>query len=123
MADEKENIILRKSFAFAVRIIKLTKYLREQKKEFHISSQIARSGTSIGANAEEAAGGFSYKDFSAKMGVAYKEARETRFWLRLLFTCNYMDKKMFNSLYADCDELIRLTAAIVKTTSRKKQVL
>jgi four helix bundle protein len=121
MSDEKENIILEKSFAFAIRAVKLGKYLRERKKEFHISSQVVRSGTSIGANAEEAAGGFTYNDFSAKMGIAYKEARETRFWLRLLFASGYIDKKMFDSLFKDCDELIRLSAAIVKTTSAKKK--
>jgi len=91
----KENVILEKSFDFAVRIVKLNQYLVEQKKEFNLSKQIIRSGTSIGANVEESIGGISKKDFTAKMSISYKEARETRYWLRLLKATVYIDEDMF----------------------------
>ena len=84
----KENIILDKSYSFAQRIVNLYLYLKKEKKEFELAKQILKSGTSIGANVEEAIGGFSRKDFSAKFGIAYKEARETKYWLRLLHDTN-----------------------------------
>ncbi len=120
MAAEKENIILIKSFDFAVRIVKLATYLKTKKNERNLSSQIVRSGTSIGANAEEAVGGFSYHDFAAKMGIAYKEARETRYWLRLLHATGFIDGKMFESLHKDCEEIISILSSILKTTSKRK---
>ena len=76
-----ENAVQIKSFAFAIRIVRLYQFLQEEKKEFVLSKQILRSGTSIGANIEEGEGGFSKKDFAAKMGISYKEARETKYWL------------------------------------------
>ncbi len=85
----KDNIVLDKSFHSAVRIIKLFQYLCNDKKEFILSKQILRSGTSIGSNAEEAHGGISMSDFSNKISLAYKEARETHYWLRLLFASGY----------------------------------
>ena len=95
----KSNIILKESYAFAVRIVKLYLYLYKEKKEFVLSKQILRSGTSIGANAEEAVGGISKKDFWAKMSIAYKEARETEYWLRLLNDTDILDDKLFTSLH------------------------
>jgi len=82
--DKKENILVDKSYSFALRIIKLYKYLCENKKEFVLGKQVLRSGTSIGANIEEACGGQSRKDFYAKINIAHKECRETNYWLRLL---------------------------------------
>ena len=80
----KENVVLDKSFAFAVRTVNAYKFLVEEKREFIMSKQFLRSGTSIGANAEEAVGGQSAPDFISKMNIAYKEARETKYWIRLL---------------------------------------
>lgn len=91
----KEIIIKNKSFEFAVRIINLYKFLIDTKKEYVLSKQILRSGTSIGANVEEAIGGVSKSDFKNKLSIAYKEARETHYWLRLLQRTNYIDNKVF----------------------------
>lgn len=113
---ESENIVLDKSFAFSVRIVKLYKYLAEGQKEYILSKQILRSGTSIGANLEEADGGFSKADFTAKVGIAYKEAKETHYWLRLLHETGYIEKDLFESLVADCTEICKLTCAIIKSS-------
>lgn len=111
----KENIIVDKSKAFALRIIKLFRYLNDEKKEFVLSKQLLRSGTSIGANAKEAVNGQSKADFYAKMYIAYKEANESEYWLELLFESGYIDKKSYESIYADCKELIKILASIAKT--------
>ncbi len=112
----KENIILDKSFSFAVRIVKLSQFLTTEKREFSISQQILKSGTSIGANIEEAIGGQSTKDFISKFSIAYKEARETHYWLRLLHETGFIDSKLFNSIFDDCVEIIKLLTSILKTT-------
>jgi len=119
--DEKKNVILDKSFKFAVRIVRLYQYLCNNKKEFVLSKQILKSGTSIGANIEEAHGGISTPDFSSKISIAYKESKETKYWLRLLFETDYLDKKMFDSLYADCEELNKILFAILKSTRINKK--
>ncbi|MCB0479761.1 MAG: four helix bundle protein, partial [Crocinitomicaceae bacterium] len=90
----KENIIQQKSFAFAIRTVNAYKYLQSEKKEFVLSKQLLRSGTSIGANIEEATGGQSKKDFIAKMSIAYKEARETKYWIKLLAATEYLESDM-----------------------------
>lgn len=110
-----KNIVLDKSYLFALRIVKLYIYLRKEKKEYHLSGQIVRSGTSIGANIEEATGGSSRKDFKAKLDIAYKEARETRYWIRLLKDSNILENRLSNSLVKDCEELIKLLTAIINT--------
>ena len=110
----KENIILDKSKAFALRIIRLYQYLSETKKEYVLSKQVLRSGTSIGANAKEAAHAQSKADFYAKMYIAYKEANETEYWLELLAESGYIEKETFDSIYADCKELIKILASITK---------
>ena len=110
-----ESVIQRKSFAFALQIIKLYSKLRE-KHEYVLAKQLLRSGTSIGANIEEASAGQSRKDFLAKMAVASKEARETRYWLRLLRESDLVELDMTNELNS-VDELIRILTSIVKTTS------
>ena len=106
-----------KSYLFSLRIVKLYVFLRE-KKEFHLSGQIVRSGTSIGANVEEAVEGSSRKDFKAKLDIAYKEARETRFWLRLLRDGSLLQCDLANSLINDCEELIKILTAILNSVKR-----
>ena len=114
--SEKENIILNKTYNYAIRIVKLYQYLCHEKKEFELSKQILRSGTSIGANLEESVGGLSRKDFLAKIGVSYREARETRFWLRLLKDTNYISAEQSENMLEDLEEIIRIITAIQKTT-------
>ena len=106
----KENIIQQKSFRFAVRIINLYKFLTNEKKEFVLSKQIVRSGTSIGANIEESIGGQSEKDFLSKLSIAYKEARETIYWLKLLKETDYISKNEFESLFNEADEICKILA-------------
>ncbi|MNR19384.1 hypothetical protein D3C85_1361720 [compost metagenome] len=115
----KENVIQIKSYAFAVRIVKVYQYLCEEKKEYVLSKQLLRSGTSIGANIEEAIGGQSDKDFFAKLTIAYKEARETHYWIRLLTDTNYISKKENESLLNDINELLRIIGSIQKTLRSK----
>ena len=110
-----DNVILEKTKAFALRIIKLYRYLSEEKKEFILSKQIMRSGTSIGANVREAIRGQSRADFYAKMYIALKECSETEYWLELLFESGYMDEKSFESIYSDCKEITKILMAITKT--------
>ena len=111
-----ENTIVTKSKAFALRIIKLYKYLCSKKREFVMSKQIMRSGTSIGANVREATRAQSTPDFISKMNIALKEAEETCYWLELLHESEYLDERAFNSLYNDCMELLKILASIVKTS-------
>jgi four helix bundle protein len=115
----KENIIQQKSYDFAVRIIKLYTYLSKEKKESTLSKQILRSGTSIGANIEEAIGGHSEKDFLSKLTISYKEARETRYWIRLLTDTDYITKEQSESLLIDLDEILRIITSIQKTVKAK----
>ena len=114
-----ENPVQTKSYAFALRIVKLYRYLCGEKKEFVLSKQIVRSGTSIGANVEEAIGGQSRKDFLSKMSIAYKEARETHYWLRLLRDSDILETKHAESVIEDCEELLKLTGSIIRTTKLK----
>ncbi len=114
----KENIVLDKSYSFAVEIVKAYQHLSKEKKEFILSKQLLRSGTSIGANIEEAVGGYSKKDFTAKLSIAYKEARETKYWLRLLKDTNYLNSNNYESLFNNCDELLQLLYSIINS-SRK----
>ena len=115
----KENIILTKTYNFALRIIKLYKYLNEEKREYTIAKQIQRSVTSIGANAEEASGSISKKEFRSKFFISYKEARETHYWLRLLRDSDYIDKEIAESLLIDIEEILKILGAILKTVSGK----
>lgn len=111
----KDNIIVDKSKAFALRIIKLYKYLVDEKREYILSKQILKSGTSIGANVKEAIRGQSKPDFYAKMNIALKETSETEYWLELLFESKYIDKQSFDSIYSDCKEILKILTAITKT--------
>jgi four helix bundle protein len=115
---DKGNVILVKSYQFGLRIVKLHLHLSKELKQFEISSQILRSGTSIGANVEEASGGSSKKDFINKMNIAYKEARETKYWLRLLRDSEIIEFSLAESLLNDCEELLKILFSIINT-SRK----
>ena len=114
------SIILDKSKKFALRIVKLCKYLNEQKHEHVLSKQLLRCGTSIGANAKECAFAQSKADFTAKMFIAQKECAETEYWLELLYESEYISKCEFDSIYIDCQELMRLIIASTKTLQNKK---
>jgi four helix bundle protein len=113
-----EGPLLKKSFDFAVRIMKLHRHLQSNEREYIVSKQLVRSGTSIGANAEEATGAISKADFTSKISIAYKEARETSYWLRLLYAADYLEFKLFESLHQDCQELCRILFAILRTSGR-----
>ena len=114
------NIIVEKSFDFAVRIVNLHKYLTREHKEFILSKQLLRSGTSIGANVSEAQRGQSKADFTAKMSIALKEASESEYWIKLLDRTEYLSKEQYNSLNADIQELIGLLMAICRTSNQTK---
>ena len=115
----KENVVQDKSFLFAVRIINLYKYLTIKKKEFVLSKQILRCGTSIGANIEESIGGRSDKEFLFKLEISYKEARETIYWLKLLKATDYISVSEFESLFNVADEICRILAKIIITLKGK----
>ena len=114
----RESIIKDKSYAFALRIIVLAQWLRGR-KEYELASQILRAGTGIGSNVEEALAGVSRADFTAKMAVASKEARETHYWLRLLRDSKTVPAERITSLSDECLELVRMLTAIVKTGQGK----
>lgn len=116
---KKDNVIEDKSFRFAVRIVNLYKYLCKEKREYVLSKQLLRSGTSIGANVKEALRGQSKADFGAKMTIALKEANETEYWLQLLKETGFLSIEQAQSMVGDCEELLRLLAAITKTTYNK----
>jgi len=114
----EKNITLNKSFSFAVRIVNLCRYLNEEHREYILSKQLLRSGTSIGANINEASAAQSKKDFIAKMSIAHKEARETKYWIDLLAATGYLNanEKHIKFLVNENIELIRLLSSIVKTS-------
>ena len=111
----KSSVVQDKSYSFALRIITLAKWLREQ-KEFEIARQVLRAGTAIGSNVEEALAGFSRADFITKMSIASKEARETHYWLRLLRDSKIVPDTKMSKLDGESLELIRIQTAIVKTS-------
>ena len=113
------NNIQEKSRDFAIRIINCYKFLTEEKKEFVMSKQLLRAGTSIGANTRESKNAQSKPDFLSKLNVALKEADETEYWLDLLHATDYLDDKIYNSLNNDCVEIIKMLTAIIKTLKGK----
>ncbi|MCF7905803.1 four helix bundle protein [Candidatus Gracilibacteria bacterium] len=113
---EAKNIIRQKSYQFSLRIIKLYKFLSETKKEFVLAKQVLRCGTSIGANIEEAIGAQSKKDFFSKISIAYKEARETKYWLLLLKDSHILTVDESKTLLDDIEELLKIIAKIQITT-------
>ena len=116
---KSNNVLQLKSFAFAVRIVNVYKYLISQKKEYVLSKQLLKCGTSIGANVEEAIGGQSEADFYAKITIAYKETRETGYWLRLMYETDYLKRDEFESLISDCDEIVRIIEKIQLSIKHK----
>ncbi len=113
-----ENQIENKSFDFAVRIVNLYNFSTEQKKEFVISKQLLRSGTSIGANVSEAKRGQSKADFVAKMSISLKEVNETKYWLKLLYKTDYLNEQQYSSLNNDITEILKFLIAICKTSTK-----
>ena len=117
-----DGTIKQKSFSFAVRIVNLTKFLRENKKEHTMSKQLLRCGTSIGANVAEAQQAQSRPDFVSKLNIALKEAAETDYWLCLLHETEYLSKKQFSSIISDCREIEKMLVAIVKSAKNNYQL-
>ena len=111
----KENVVKNKSFAFAVRVVKLYQYLCAEKKEFVLSKQLLRSGTSVGAMVREAEHAETKNDFKHKMGIAQKEINETIYWLELLKETDYLTQEQFESINTDAVEIIKLITAILKS--------
>lgn len=107
------NIILDKTYSFAVKTVKLSQYLVDEKKEYVLSKQILRSGTSIG--------GFSKKDFISKLNIAYKEARETKYWLRLLKDTRYISIDEFDSLFEELEQILKILFTIIKKSKENEQ--
>ena len=116
---EKGNILKKKSFDFAIRIVNLYKYMQEEKKEYIMSKQLMRSGTSVGAMHREAEHAESINDFIHKMAIAQKEANETIYWLELLKETGYLSEKEFESISADAVEIIKLITSSIKTAKNK----
>ena len=112
----KENVVKNKSFAFAVRVVKLYQYLCEQKKEFVLSKQLLRSGTSVGAMIRESEHAETKNDFKHKMGIAQKERNEAIYWLELLKATDYLSSEQFDSMSTDAIEIIKLVTSILKST-------
>ena len=112
----RENVIVIKSKALAIRIIRLYQFLTTKKKEFIMSKQLLRCGTSIGANVRESIFGQSLPDFHTKMTIALKEAGETEYWLELLHETDYLTDEQFNSIFADSEEVLKILVAITKST-------
>lgn len=116
----KENIIKTKSLGFALRIVKLYKFLVERQKEFVLSKQLLRSGTAIGALIRESEHAESKADFIHKLSIALKEANESEYWIELLYQADYLDEKSFKSLNDDLTQLLKMLTAIIKTSKGKK---
>lgn len=120
--SRKDNVLAKKSFDFSKRIVRLYQFLSHEKKDFVLSKQVLKSGTSIGANVAEANGAISQNDFSAKISIAYKESLETKYWISLLHETEFIDPVLFESLHSDCDELSKILFAILKTTRMKNNL-
>jgi four helix bundle protein len=118
---KSDNIIQQKSFAFSKCIVNLCKYIIKEQGEYIMSKQLLRSGTSIGANVEEAVGAQSRKDFYAKITIAYKEARETKYWIRLMKETDYLSYSQCESLLAQIEEILKILGSIQKTINNKSQ--
>ena len=119
-AMKKDNIVLDKSFRFAVRIIRLYQHLKDTRKEYVLSKQMLRSGTSVGANVREGNNAESKADFIHKMGIAQKEVDETMYWLELLKETDYLTINEFDSMYRDADELLKLIRSIIITAKNNR---
>ena len=114
----EKNVLLVKSYEFALKIVKLYKYLCDKQKEYTLSKQLLKSVTSIGSNLEEAVGSISKKEFRAKIFISYKEARETKYWIRLLRDSEYLQNEIATSLIEDLDQILKILGATLKTVSK-----
>ena len=112
----KPNVVKEKSFAFALRVVKLSQYLQAEKKEYVLSKQVLRSGSAVGALIREAEHAQSKPDFISKMSIALKEANETEYWIDLLHQSEYITTESYNSLHPEIEELLKLLVSIVKTS-------
>jgi four helix bundle protein len=119
MENEKPNPAKDKSFEFALKIIKVCRKLQVEDKEFVLSNQLLRSGTSIGANVEEGVGSFSDRDFHFKFSIAYKEARETHYWIRLLSESGFIKDVEAHPLLENAEELLKIIGSILRTMRNK----
>ncbi|MFZ1527613.1 MAG: four helix bundle protein [Ferruginibacter sp.] len=119
MEAGNKNIVVSKSYLFALEIVKVYKYLTNERKEYVLSKQLLRSGTSIGANINEAIASSTKRDFVYKFSLSLKEARETLYWLNLLFDSNYILSEQFELLRKLCDELVKIISSIILTTKQK----
>lgn len=113
------NVLSDISYAFALRVVKMHRFLSGDKYEYTLSKQLLRAGTSIGANVEETLGGHSDRDFAWKLGIAYREARESHYWIRLLRDSDYLTTKQAGSMLTDTEELLRIRTSILKTLKSK----
>ena len=119
MEKRKESVLRNKSYKFAVRIVKLSQYLQQEKKEFVLNKQILRSGTAVGAIIREAEFAQSDSDYIHKFSIALKEANETDYWLALLYDTEFIENKLFESLSNDCKELVSMLVSTLKTLKEK----
>lgn len=119
----RESVLKTKSFDFAIRIVKLYKFLKKEHSEYELSQQIVRSGTSVGAIIREAEHAESRKDFLHKLNIGLKEINESIYWLELLFATDYIDKRMFDSIKNDAEELLKMLIASIKTIKIKAKVI
>jgi len=117
----KESIVEKKSYQFSIRIVRLYQFLVKEHKEFVLSKQVLKSGTAIGAIIREAEQAESTADFIHKLSISLKEAKETEYWLSILKDTDYIDNNMFDSMNADCDEVISLLTKILKTTKANQK--
>ena len=111
-----DNLIQTKTYDFAVRIVRLSQFLVDEKRAYKLANQVLRSGTSIGANIEEAIGGQSRRDFISKCSIAYKEARETHYWLLLLRDTDFITEKQSGALLSECAEIIKILTVILRSS-------
>jgi four helix bundle protein len=116
------SVVYEKAYKFAIRIVKAFKHLQETQKEYVLSKQMLRSGTSIGANVAEANDAISDADFSSKMSIAYKECLETKYWLSLLKDTDYITEKSFESMHTDADEIAKILFTIIKKVRIEKEI-
>jgi four helix bundle protein len=116
------SVVYENAYKFAIRIVKAFKHLQETQKEYVLSKQMLRSGTSIGANVAEANGAISDADFSSKMSIAYKECLETKYWLSLLKDTDYITEKSFESMHTDADEIAKILFTIIKKVRIEKEI-
>ncbi|MDQ2771406.1 MAG: four helix bundle protein [Bacteroidota bacterium] len=123
MIGGKANVLYEKAYAFAIRVVKAYQFISTEKREYVLSKQLLRCGTSIGANVTEANGAISDADFSAKISIAYKECLETKYWLQLLHDTDFITAKMFESMFADADELGKMLFTTLRSTRQLRNVI